>query len=101
MRPTWYAATMVLPWEKVSGSTFAWWFVVAEALQVACVKGSVPIPVAVDAAEAVPESTLTPRRTAAAAATRARLLRPNRPALRDMGPPDAAPEPGATRPGGP
>src|SRR4051812_1181932 len=42
-----------------------------------------------DAAEAVPESTVTPRRTAAAAAARARLLRPNRPALRDMGPPDA------------
>src|SRR5437764_12120479 len=60
-----------------------------------------PIGMMVDAAEAVPESTLTPRRTAAAAATRARLRRPNRPALRDMGPPDATPDPGATRPGGP
>src|SRR6266704_5864782 len=40
-RPTWKVATMVEPFEYVSGSTSVWWFVVAEAAQVACVKGSV------------------------------------------------------------
>src|SRR5258705_2232103 len=34
---------MVDPLEKLSGSTFAWWLVVAEAAQVAWVKGSVAI----------------------------------------------------------
>ena len=31
------------PFEKLSGSTFAWWLVAAEAAQVAWVKGSVKI----------------------------------------------------------
>src|SRR5437763_1953592 len=41
MRPTWKAATIVEPFEKVSGSTSVWWLVVFDALQVAWVKGSV------------------------------------------------------------
>ena len=41
MRPTWKAATIVEPLENVSGSTSVWWLVVAEAAQVAWVKGSV------------------------------------------------------------
>src|SRR3954468_14394175 len=40
MRPTWYAATIVEPLEKLSGSTTVLWLVVVEALQVACVNGS-------------------------------------------------------------
>src|SRR5207248_8952736 len=44
-RPTWKAATMVAvaAFENVSGSTSVWWLVVAEALQVVCVKGSLLI----------------------------------------------------------
>src|SRR5690348_15974508 len=49
MRPTWYAATIVEPFEKLSGSTFAWWFVEADPWQVACVYGSEPITRAVAA----------------------------------------------------
>src|SRR3954467_11741941 len=41
MRPTWYAATIVEPLAKLSGSTSVWWLVVADALHVACVNGSV------------------------------------------------------------
>src|SRR5215208_1038485 len=40
MRPTWKAATIVEPLAKVSGSTWVWWEVVFDALQVACVNGS-------------------------------------------------------------
>ena len=42
-RPTWKVATMVEPFEKVSGSTSVWWFVVFDAAQVTWVKGSVLI----------------------------------------------------------
>src|SRR5712691_1002122 len=43
IRPTWKVATMVEPFEYVSGSTSVWWFVVAELAQVACVKRSLLI----------------------------------------------------------
>src|SRR3954469_21031673 len=40
MGPPWYAATIVEPFAKVSGSTWVWWLVVLDALHVACVNGS-------------------------------------------------------------
>src|SRR3954454_20002583 len=40
MRPTWYAATIVEPFAKVSGSTSVSWLVVLDPLHVACVNGS-------------------------------------------------------------
>src|SRR5215203_55773 len=40
MRPTWKAATMVEPFEKLSGSTSVLWMVSVDALHVACVNGS-------------------------------------------------------------
>src|SRR5437867_308145 len=43
IRPTWKVATMVGPFENVSGSTSVWWFVVVEPAQVACVKVSLLI----------------------------------------------------------
>src|SRR5262245_8658650 len=43
MRPTWKVATIVEPFEKLSGSTSVWWLVVLEAAHVAWVKGSVLI----------------------------------------------------------
>src|SRR3954451_8005653 len=43
MRPTWYAATTVEPFEKLSGSTTVWWLVIADALHVVCVNGSASI----------------------------------------------------------
>jgi hypothetical protein len=69
IRPTWYAATMVEPEEKVSGSTFARWLVAEEALQVAWVNGSVPMSFV--AADAV----VGPPTTPAASVQAARVLR--------------------------
>src|SRR5436190_11017938 len=69
IRPTWYAATMVEPEEKVSGSTFARWLVAEEALHVAWVNGSVPMSVV--AADAV----VAPPSRPAASAPAARLVR--------------------------
>src|SRR5690242_18959497 len=71
MRPTWNAATMVLPAENVSGSTFAWWFLVDEAAQLACVNGSAArVSLAAEAAVAPVSvvSAATPQATNAMAA---------------------------------
>src|SRR5436309_678905 len=46
IRPTWKVATIVEPFEYVSGSTSVRWFVRAEPAQEACTKGSVLIAVA-------------------------------------------------------
>src|SRR5947209_5387510 len=66
---------MVCPFEKVSGSTFAWWLVVALALQVACVNGSSAI-LSGPAADATPAGPSRPATTAeAATADRTTVLR--------------------------
>src|SRR3954447_26219735 len=67
MRPTWKAATIVDPSAKVSGSTLAWWLVVALALHVAWVNGSVSIAVGPVTADAPPAGARTPATTAATA----------------------------------
>src|SRR4051812_44189974 len=67
MRPTWKAATIVDPFAKVSGSTLAWWLVVALALHVAWVNGSVSIVVGPVTADAPPAGARTPPTTAATA----------------------------------
>src|SRR4051794_20075751 len=67
MRPTWKAATIVDPSANVSGSTLAWWLVVALALHVAWVNGSVSIVVGPVTADAPPAGARTPATTAATA----------------------------------
>src|SRR5262245_40260423 len=52
IRPTWKVATIVEPFEKVSGSTSVWWLVVLDAAQVAWVNESVLIVVGAAAATA-------------------------------------------------
>src|SRR4051794_17617926 len=69
MRPTWKAATIVDPFEKVSGSTSAWWLVVVDALQVAWVNGSDATLIV--AADATCVGTPTAATAAAAATARA------------------------------
>src|SRR6059058_3404603 len=66
MRPTWNAATIVEPLEKLSGSTSAWWLVVADAAHVACVNGSLLMTTG-PAADAVSAGASTPPATVAAA----------------------------------
>jgi hypothetical protein len=78
-RPTWKAATIVEPFANVSGSTSVWWFVVVDALHVACVNGSVLIcAVAADTAAATASDAPAPMH----AATSARRRRPEIPAIR-------------------
>jgi hypothetical protein len=78
----------VLPAAKLSGSTSAWWLVVADPLQVAWVNGSTPIDVAVAAADAGAAARATTASTALVAAQNRipRLLTDRR--FASMTPPD-------------